>query len=190
MQDVIDGFVFLARHDGLGPAMSEQDTRRSGSRAARTASSVMAVEQEVGGSSSTELYHYRHMFQRSNGQAGFSPAGREILFAIMAPFTQNLPTESCGEGRVGNVRFAFREVACGLGSGDGVVGVDHSGERMGLYGRATTGLHERRVPPLQRRDPEYRPHHRLHGATQIAAVASLPGSVHVSARACSLRRRT
>jgi len=148
------------------------------------------VEQEVGGSKPTQLYHYRHMFPRSNANAGFSTPGHEFPFAITAPFTQNLPTESCGEGRLGDVGFSFRELAFGLGGGDGVVGVDHTGERMGLYGRATTGLHERRIPSLQRRDPEHRPHHRLHGATQVAAVAGMPGSVHVGARARGLRRRT
>ena len=137
----------------------------------------------------TQLYHYRHMFPRSNGPAGFSTARRKLPFAIMAPFTQNLLIESCGEGRVGDVRFAFRELACGLGGRHGVVSVDHTCERMGLHGRATAGLHERCISSVQFRDPEHRSHHRLHGAAQIATIAAMPRPVHVGARARGVRRR-
>jgi len=108
--------------------------------------------------------------------------------ATKTPFTQNLPTES-GGGRVSDVRFAFRELACGLGDGGGGLGVDPADERMGLHRRAATSLHGRRIPSLQFGDPEYLPHHRLHGATPIAAVASMPGSVHIIAWAGGLRRR-
>ena len=138
----------------------------------------------------TQLYHYRHMLPRSNEPAGFSTAGREFMFAIATPFTQNLSTESCGEGRSGDVRFAFRELACGLGGGDAGVGIGHTRERLGLHGRATASLHERRLSSLQFRDPKYRSHHHLHGAAPIAAVAGMPGSVHIGARAGGLRRRT
>ena len=79
--------------------------------------------------------------------------------------------------------FSSREFAAWIAAGRSAVGIDLVHGRPRLHARTGAGLHRRRVPALQFRDPRYQPRDRLHGRQKVPALAGLPVAVQAGSRA-------
>ncbi len=80
------------------------------------------------------------------------------------PFTHN--SAQLGAGGLDD-DFSSREFQVWMAAGHGAGGFDLARRRPELHPRTGAGLHRRRVPALQRRDPRCRPRDGLHGRQQI-----------------------
>jgi hypothetical protein len=70
-----------------------------------------------------------------------------------------------------------QQFSCWLDAGDRALGFDLVQLRPSLHPRTGAGLHRRRLPSLQLRNPQCRARHRLHGRQEIPALAAMPGAV-------------